>query len=69
MNDKQEATQLKFLHCADIHLDIPYFGLTPEQSDERRRELRLRFIRADDLNPGDKIAGCKREHRENDTKQ
>jgi DNA repair exonuclease SbcCD nuclease subunit len=43
MNDKQEATQLKFLHCADIHLDIPYFGLTPEQSDERRRGLRENF--------------------------
>ena len=45
MNEKQEASQLKFLHCADIHLDIPYFGLTPEQSDERRRGLRQTFIK------------------------
>ena len=43
MIEKQEATQLRFLHCADIHLDIPYFGLTPEQSDERRRGLRENF--------------------------
>ena len=45
MSEKQEVSQLKFLHCADVHLDVPYFGLTPEQSDERRRGLRQTFIK------------------------
>lgn len=45
MNDKKQATGLKFLHCADIHLDTPYVGLSPEKSDERRRGLRETFMR------------------------
>ena len=40
-----ENKRLKFLHCSDIHLDTPYVGMTPEKSDERRRELRAAFMR------------------------
>ena len=40
-----ENKKLKFLHCSDIHLDTPYVGMTPEKSDERRRELRAAFMR------------------------
>ena len=45
MSDKKQASGLKFLHCADIHLDTPYLGLSPEKSDERRRGLRATFMR------------------------
>ena len=45
MSDKKQAPGLKFLHCADIHLDTPYTGLSPEKSDERRRGLRATFMR------------------------
>ena len=45
MSDKKQASQLKFLHCADIHLDTPYVGLAPEKSDERRRGLRSSFMK------------------------
>lgn len=45
MSDMKQATGLKFLHCADIHLDTPYVGLSPEKSDERRRGLRETFMR------------------------
>lgn len=45
MSDKKQAAGLKFLHCADIHLDTPYLGLSPEKSDERRRGLRETFMR------------------------
>lgn len=38
-------THLRFLHCSDIHLDTPFFGLTPEKSEERRRELKTTFMR------------------------
>ena len=45
MSDKTTASYLKFLHCGDIHLDTPFVGLSPEQSDERRRGLRSTFMR------------------------
>ncbi len=45
MGEKKQASGLKFLHCADIHLDTPYIGLSPEKSDERRRGLRATFMR------------------------
>ena len=38
-------THLKFLHCGDIHLDIPFVGLTADKSEERRRVLRSSFMR------------------------
>ena len=31
---ENKAKTIKFLHCADIHLDTPYVGLSPEKSDE-----------------------------------
>lgn len=31
---------LTILHAADLHLDSPFSGLSPEQSAQRRRELR-----------------------------
>ena len=34
---------IKILHCADIHLDAPFIGMTSEKADERRRELRKTF--------------------------
>lgn len=36
---------IKFIHCADIHLDMPfsYFGLQNEKSRERRNDLRQIF--------------------------
>ena len=40
-----KTTPVKILHCADIHLDTPYVGLSPEKSDERRRGLRATFMR------------------------
>ena len=45
MSEKQQGTQLKFLHCADVHLDRPYVGLSQEKNDERRRGLRTTFMR------------------------
>ena len=45
MGEIKENKRLKFLHCSDIHLDTPYVGMTPEKSDERRRELRAAFMR------------------------
>ena len=45
MSDKKQVSQLKFLHCGDIHLDTPFSGLSPEKSDERRRALRASFMR------------------------
>ncbi len=38
-------THLRFLHCSDIHLETPFFGLTPEKSEERRREIKTTFMR------------------------
>ncbi len=45
MSEKTQATVLKFLHCADIHLDTPFTGLSPEKSDERRIGLRQSFMK------------------------
>lgn len=45
MSETKKGTQLKFLHCADVHLDRPYVGLSPEKNDERRRGLRTTFMR------------------------
>lgn len=45
MSETKAGKRLKFLHCSDIHLDCPYVGLTPDKSDERRRELRSTFMR------------------------
>lgn len=40
-----KKTNLKFLHCSDIHLDIPFIGLIADKSEERRRVLRSSFMR------------------------
>ena len=40
-----EKTRIRFLHCSDIHLDIPYVGISAEKSEERRRMLRGSFIK------------------------
>lgn len=45
MSEKNQALVLKFLHCADIHLDTPFVGLAPEKSDERRVGLRTAFMK------------------------
>lgn len=45
MSENAKITNLKFLHCSDIHLDSPFFDVTPEKSEERRRELRSTFMR------------------------
>ena len=43
--ENKQSKKLKFLHCSDIHLDAPYIGLSSEKTDERRRELRMTFMR------------------------
>lgn len=43
--EKPAGTHLRFLHCSDIHLEAPFAGLSPEKSEERRRELRTTFMR------------------------
>jgi hypothetical protein len=30
MSENTKITNLKFLHCSDIHLDAPFFDVTPE---------------------------------------
>ncbi len=45
MSEEKKKTHLRFLHCGDIHLDIPFVGLTAEKSEERRRVLRSSFMR------------------------
>lgn len=45
MSENTQAKILKFLHCADIHLDNPFIGLSPEKSDERRYGLRATFMK------------------------
>lgn len=45
MSEAKERTHIKFLQCADIHLDAPYVGISAEKSEERRRELRNSFTR------------------------
>lgn len=45
MGNENKKTQLRFLHCSDIHLDTPFVGLTADKSEERRRVLRTSFMR------------------------
>ena len=45
MSVDNKKTHLRFLHCSDIHLDIPFVGLTADKSEERRRVLRSSFMR------------------------
>ena len=45
MSENTPTKILKFLHCADIHLDSPFIGLSPEKSDERRYGLRATFMK------------------------
>ena len=45
MSENTQVTNLKFLHCSDIHLGSPFLDLNPEKSEERRRELRSTFMR------------------------
>ena len=40
-----EKTRIRFLHCSDIHLDIPFVGISAEKSEERRRMLRGSFVK------------------------
>ena len=45
MSENNQVSVLKFLHCADVHLDSPYVGLSAEKSEERRNGLRTTFMR------------------------
>ncbi len=42
-----ETTKIKtrILHCSDIHLDMPFVGLSAEKCDERRRSIRSSFVK------------------------
>ena len=42
---RSPSTQIKFLHCSDIHLDTPVTGVSEDKINERRRELRSTFLR------------------------
>ena len=42
---EKKTTRLRFLHCSDIHLDMPFVGLSAEKSEERRRVLRASFVK------------------------
>ena len=44
MSTENKKMQLSFLHVSDVHLDIPFTGLTAEKSEERRRALRTSFM-------------------------
>ncbi len=44
MSEKKK-TRLRFLHCSDIHLDMPIAGLSAEKSAERRRMMRGSFVK------------------------
>ncbi len=41
--------EIKFLHCADLHLDMPFATLGPEKAKFRRQDLRDTFRRITDL--------------------
>lgn len=41
----EKKRQIRILHTGDIHLDSPFSRLSPEQSEERRGELRQTFSR------------------------
>ena len=45
MSQTTEQKHIKILQCSDIHLDLPFVGLSAEKSEERRRELRNSFAR------------------------
>ena len=45
MSEKDNDVKIKFLHCSDVHLDMPIVGITPEKSDERKRAVRSSFMR------------------------
>ena len=45
MSERKQTSQIKFLHCGDIHLDTPFAGLSPEKCEERRRGLRSSFMK------------------------
>ena len=40
-----EKQSVRILHTGDLHLDSPFACLSPEKSEERRRELRETFSR------------------------
>ena len=40
MSERENDIRIKFMHAGDIHLDTPVIGMTPEKSDERKREIR-----------------------------
>ncbi len=42
---EKKKNRIRFLHCSDIHLDIPFVGLPESKSEERRRELRNSFMK------------------------
>ena len=44
MNERENDVRVKFMHVSDIHLDTPVIGMTPEKSDERKREIRNAFM-------------------------
>ena len=45
MSNTKAGTQIKFLHCGDIHLDTPISGIPEDKIIERKRELRATFLR------------------------
>ena len=45
MSEKQETSQIRILHIADLHLDTPFLGLKPEQSEQRRLDVHETFKR------------------------
>lgn len=45
MSERENDIRIKFMHAGDIHLDTPVIGMTPEKSDERKREIRAAFMR------------------------
>ena len=48
---------VKFLHCADIHLDAPFTSLSTEEgkSSERRQDLKLTFRRITETAKSEKV--------------
>ena len=54
---EQEVIGLKFLHCADLHLDMPFSaaGFTAEKSSVRRQELKDTFQRIVELAKAEEV--------------
>ena len=46
---------LKILHAADLHLDSPFAGLTPERAAQRRQEQRELVRRLGELAEQEKV--------------